>query len=156
MNNLIMILIFLLANTLMADDLKNKLTPLQYEVTQQCGTEAPFNNEYWDNKEAGIYVDIVSGKPLFSSLDKYDSGSGWPSFTKPIDEKNIEFKEDNKYGMLRTEVRSDTSHLGHIFDDGPKDKGGKRYCINSASLKFIKKEDLKISGYGEYLEMFKN
>lgn len=137
-------------------ELKSKLTPLQYEVTQSCGTERPFDNEYWNNKEEGIYVDIVSGDPLFSSTDKYDSGSGWPSFTKPIKKEIVTTKSDRSLGTERTEVRSQgaDSHLGHVFEDGPKDKGGLRYCINSAALKFIPKKDLKAKGYGEYLKLF--
>ena len=139
-----------------ADDLKKKLTPEQYRVTQQCGTEPPFRNEYWDNHRAGIYVDVVSGEPLFTSLDKFDSGSGWPSFTKPIDKNNVAEKTDRTFGMDRTEVRSSKgdSHLGHVFDDGPSDKGGLRYCINSASLRFIPVEKLKEEGYGQYLPLF--
>lgn len=139
------------------DELKKKLTPLQYHVTQSCGTERPFDNEYWNNHAEGIYVDIVSGEALFSSKDKYDSGSGWPSFTKPIKDKNVKTKPDREHGLERTEVRSHDgdSHLGHVFTDGPKDKGGLRYCINSASLKFIPKEKLKESGYSEYLDLFK-
>lgn len=133
---------------------KLNLTPMQYEVTQECGTEPPFDNEYWDNKAEGIYVDVVSGEPLFSSTDKYDSGTGWPSFTKPIGE--VEEVEDESLFMSRTEVRSKEadSHLGHVFEDGPKDEGGLRYCINSASLKFIPKEDLEKEGYGEFLSLF--
>jgi methionine-R-sulfoxide reductase len=139
-----------------ADELKKKLTPEQYHVTQQCGTEPPFRNEYWDNRRAGIYVDVVSGEPLFTSLDKFDSGSGWPSFTKPIDKQNVAEKSDRAFGMERTEVRSSKgdSHLGHLFDDGPSDKGGMRYCINSASLRFIPVEKLKEEGYGQYLPLF--
>ena len=139
-----------------ADELKKKLTPEQYRVTQQCGTEPPFRNEYWDNHRAGIYVDVVSGEPLFTSLDKFDSGSGWPSFTKPIDKSNVNEKSDRTFGMERTEVRSSKgdSHLGHVFDDGPTDKGGLRYCINSASLRFIPVEKLKEEGYGQYLPLF--
>jgi methionine-R-sulfoxide reductase len=139
-----------------ADELKKKLTPEQYHVTQQCGTEPPFRNEYWDNHRAGIYVDVVSGEPLFTSLDKFDSGSGWPSFTKPIDKKNVAEKSDRAFGMERTEVRSSKgdSHLGHLFDDGPSDKGGMRYCINSASLRFIPVEKLTEEGYGQYLPLF--
>lgn len=137
------------------NDLKNKLTPEQYEITQLCGTEPPFNNAYWDNKKAGIYVDIVSGEPLFSSVDKFDSGTGWPSFTKPL-EPNITTKQENDM-WRRIEVRSlkADSHLGHVFNDGPRDKGGLRYCINSASLRFIPVEDLEKEGYGQYLKLFK-
>ncbi len=137
------------------NDLKNKLTPEQYEITQLCGTEPPFNNAYWDNKKAGIYVDIVSGEPLFSSVDKFDSGTGWPSFTKPL-EQNITTKQENDM-WRRIEVRSlkADSHLGHVFDDGPRDKGGLRYCINSASLRFVPIEDLEKEGYGQYLKLFK-
>lgn len=134
----------------------DKLTPMQYHVTKEDGTEPPYQNEYWDNSEEGIYVDIISGKPLFSSTDQYDAGCGWPSFTKTIEEKEVLEKEDNSLGMRRVEVRSKTadSHLGHVFPDGPKDKGGLRYCINSAALKFIKKSDLEVEGYGEYLKIF--
>lgn len=133
-----------------------KLTNLQYEVTQNNGTEPPFLNEYWDNFEDGIYVDIVSGEVLFSSKDKFNSNCGWPSFSKVL-ENNIVKKQDNSYNMSRTEVKSKKalSHLGHIFNDGPKELGGLRYCINSASLKFIKKEDLKKEGYEKYLALFK-
>jgi methionine-R-sulfoxide reductase len=138
------------------EEIKKKLTPEQYRVTQQCGTEPPFRNEFWDNHRAGIYVDVVSGEPLFTSLDKFDSGSGWPSFTKPIDKNNVVQKSDRTFGMERNEVRSSKgdSHLGHVFDDGPSDKGGLRYCINSASLKFIPVEKLKEEGYGQYLPLF--
>ncbi len=140
------------------EELKKKLTPEQYHVTQQCGTEPPFRNEYWDNHRAGIYVDIVSGEPLFTSLDKFDSGSGWPSFTKPIEKDKVAEKSDPTLGMARTEVRGSKSdsHLGHVFDDGPSDKGGMRYCINSASLRFIPIEKLKEEGYGQYLPLFEN
>lgn len=140
------------------DSAIKNLTPIQKFVTLKNGTEPPFNNEYWDNKKEGIYVDIISGKPLFSSVDKYDSGTGWPSFTKPISQGVILEKTDQSLGLSRTEVRSkeSDSHLGHLFSDGPKDKGGLRYCINSAALKFIPKEDLEKEGYGEYLKLFEN
>jgi len=134
-----------------------KLTPLQYQVTRQCATEPPFQNEYWNNHQEGIYVDIISGEPLFSSQDKFDSGSGWPAFTKPIDQTMLTTKEDLSLGEKRIEVRSSKSdsHLGHIFEDGPKDKGGLRYCINSASLKFIPVSDLEKSGLGKFIPLFK-
>ncbi|MAV64761.1 MAG: peptide-methionine (R)-S-oxide reductase [Pelagibacteraceae bacterium TMED124] len=134
-----------------------KLTPLQHEVTQNCGTEPPFNNEYWDNKEPGIYVDIVSGEPLFCSIHKYESGTGWPSFFQPIDKKSIETHDDYDLGYKRTEVKTmqSKSHLGHVFEDGPSEQTGLRYCINSASLKFIHVDKMEELGYSEYLKLFK-
>lgn len=137
-------------------ELKKMLTPMQYQCTQQAATERPFDNAYWDNKKEGIYVDIVSGEPLFSSTDKYDSGTGWPSFTKPIDDSAIVTRPDRELSVERTELRSKKadSHLGHVFDDGPKGKGGKRFCINSAALRFIPVEELEAKGYGRYLSLF--
>jgi methionine-R-sulfoxide reductase/methionine-S-sulfoxide reductase len=136
-------------------DLKKRLTPLQYEVTQKDGTEPAFKNEYWDNHEPGIYVDVVSGEPLFSSLDKFDSGTGWPSFTKPLEPANVVTKTDRKFFMVRTEVRSKNanSHLGHVFEDGPKPTG-LRYCMNSASMRFIPASKLEAEGYGKYAALF--
>jgi peptide-methionine (R)-S-oxide reductase len=129
------------------------LTPMQYKVTQESATERPGTGEYLDNKKAGIYVDIVSGEPLFASSDKFDSGCGWPSFTKPIEPAHVKELRDGSHGISRTEVRSANgdSHLGHVFDDGPRDRGGLRYCINSASLKFIPREEMAAKGYGDYL-----
>ena len=138
--------------------LKKKLTPLQFHVTQECGTEPPFHNEYWDNHHEGIYVDVTTGEPLFSSVDKFDSGTGWPSFTRPLDAESVEEVSDTSHGMTRVEVRSrkGQAHLGHVFPDGPRTRegGGLRYCINSASLRFIPKEDLEKEGYGDYQKLF--
>lgn len=138
------------------EDLIEKLSPIEYKVTQENATERPFTHEYNENYEEGIYVDIVSGEPLFSSKDKFDAGCGWPSFTNPLEKEHVIEKNDTSHGMRRTEVRSRyaDSHLGHVFPDGPRDKGGLRYCINGASLRFIKKEDMEREGYGEYLKLF--
>lgn len=138
-------------------ELRNRLTELQYRVTQQCGTEPPFRNEYWDEHRPGIYVDITNGEPLFSSSDKFDSGTGWPSFVRPIRQGALRNTTDRSYGMLRTEVKAagSGSHLGHVFRDGPADRGGLRYCMNSASLRFIPKQDMERLGYGAYLKYVK-
>jgi peptide-methionine (R)-S-oxide reductase len=132
------------------------LSPEQYHVTQKDGTERPFTGEYWDNHEPGIYIDVVSGEPLFASVDKFDSGTGWPSFTKPIEAANVVEKRDFSHLMIRTEVRSahGDSHLGHVFNDGPRSEGGLRYCINSAALRFIHLDDLEREGYGDYRALF--
>jgi len=136
-------------------ELKEKLTPLQYHVTQENGTERPFQNEFWNHQEEGLYVDIVSGEPLFTSLDKFDSSCGWPSFAKPV--KHLTTKIDRTFSMIRTEVRSPegNSHLGHLFTDGPRELGGLRYCINSAALRFIPVKDLEKEGYGDYIKLFR-
>jgi peptide-methionine (R)-S-oxide reductase len=133
-----------------------QLTPEQFQVTQEAATEPPFRNEFWDHKDAGIYVDVVSGEPLFASTKKYDSGCGWPSFTAPLEPANVVENSDLSFGWKRTEVRSTNadSHLGHVFDDGPKDQGGLRYCINSAALRFVPYDDLDKEGYGEYKSLF--
>lgn len=136
----------------------SNLSPEQFRVTQQNGTERPFENAYWDHEEPGLYVDVVSGEPLFSSLDKFHSNCGWPSFTKPVEHENVDERLDSSHGMKRTEVRSlhGDSHLGHVFEDGPKDTGGLRYCINSASLRFIPVDELESEGYGNYLQLFES
>ncbi|MFZ3579333.1 peptide-methionine (S)-S-oxide reductase MsrA [Virgibacillus sp. DJP39] len=136
--------------------LKEELSPVQYHVTQENGTEKPFQNEYWDNKADGIYVDLISGEVLFTSKEQFDAGCGWPSFTKPVDNYQVAEKTDTTHGMRRTEVRSKTSdsHLGHVFNDGPKDKGGLRYCMNSAAMRFIPKEEMSKAGYENYLHLF--
>ena len=138
------------------EELKKKLTPIQYAVTRQNGTERPFTNEFWQHKEEGIYVDIISGVPLFSSTDKFDTECGWPGFSKPINDAEVKNLSDKTHGMERIEVRSQTgnAHLGHVFDDGPKEKGGLRYCINSASLRFVPKAKMKEAGYGSLLHLF--
>ncbi|GAA2710892.1 peptide-methionine (R)-S-oxide reductase MsrB [Micromonospora olivasterospora] len=134
----------------------SRLSPEQHRVTQEAGTEPAFDNAYWDNEEPGIYVDIVSGEPLFASVDKYDSGTGWPTFTRPIEPENVVEVPDSSLGIVRTEVRSahGNSHLGHVFDDGPPETGGLRYCMNSAALRFVPRDDLEHEGYGEYRDVF--
>ena len=138
-------------------ELRKRLTPEQYAVTCEAATEPAFHNAYWDNHRPGIYVDVISGKPLFSSKDKFESGTGWPSFTKPLVATNVEQKTDTSLGMDRTEIKAKDSgaHLGHVFDDGPADKGGMRYCLNSASLRFVPVDQLETQGYGEYLPLFR-
>jgi len=136
----------------------SRLSPEQYRVTQRDGTERPFENAYWDNKQPGIYVDVVSGEPLFTSLDKFDSGCGWPSFTRPVETENVVEQQDSSHGMTRAEVRSThgDSHLGHVFHDGPHEAGGLRYCINSAALRFVPLNELESEGYGSYRKLFQN
>ena len=158
-NIILFVLIGISVNNIVIEEdyMGKKLSKLQHEVTRNCGTEPPFNNEYWNNKEEGIYVDIINGTPLFCSIHKYDSGSGWPSFYEVLDKESIKFNEDYKLGYMRKEIKSNKSdsHLGHVFNDGPKNKTGLRYCINSASLRFILKNDLKKEGYEKYLKLFK-
>ena len=156
MKKILITLLVISFSSLLAAKEKRPLNKLQYKVTKENGTEPTFNNEYWDNKRPGIYVDVETGEPLFSSLDKYDSGTGWPSFTKGIDDAQMESKSDISWGMIRTEVKSKASgnHLGHVFDDGPKDKGGKRFCINSAALRFVPLDAMEKEGYGKYLKLF--
>lgn len=139
------------------EELKQKLTPIQYHVTQENGTERPFQNDYWNNEEEGIYVDVITGEPLFSSKDKYDAGCGWPSFTKPIDKNQVEEKTDTTHGMRRTEIRSkdSDSHLGHVFEDGPMEAGGLRYCMNSAAMRFVPVSKMDEEGYKKFLYLFK-
>ena len=139
------------------DELRRKLTPMQYHVTQEQGTEPPFKNEYYDHYAKGIYVDVVDGTPLFVSTDKFESGCGWPAFSRPIDDKLLVERTDTSHGMVRVEVRSKSSgsHLGHVFEDGPKELGGERYCINSASLRFIPLEEMKEQGYEDYIKYVK-
>lgn len=139
------------------EELKQKLTPIQYHVTQENGTERPFQNDYWNNEEEGIYVDVITGEPLFSSKDKYDAGCGWPSFTKPIDKNQVEEKTDTTHGMRRTEIRSkdSDSHLGHVFEDGPMEAGGLRYCMNSAAMRFVPVSKMNEEGYKKFLYLFK-
>lgn len=147
-----------MANYQKTPEAVSQLSREQYEVTQRNATERPFQNAYWDNKEPGLYVDVVSGEPLFTSLDKFDSGCGWPSFTRPVEDETILEKRDTSHGMVRTEVRSRhaDSHLGHVFPDGPRDAGGLRYCINSAALRFIPVNQLEKEGYGSYRELFRD